>query len=206
MLAATPAIEADHIRKVFGATVAVDDVSFSIASGAVHALLGENGAGKSTIVKLLSGLLSPDTGSFRVFATPAQLSSPRRAHQLGIQTAFQEMTLVRDLTVLESMLMPYAPVNGLGIIRRGHAEQDVARHLAELDLGDIDLHSRHSRYRPGVEAAHRDRPHTLSKTEDPAAGRADLVAFGPRRRVARQHHLARKGQGHHRRLHLTPHA
>ena len=57
-----PAISVERVRKVYGATVAVDDASFSIARGAVHALLGENGAGKSTIVKLLSGLTQPDSG------------------------------------------------------------------------------------------------------------------------------------------------
>ncbi|MEZ5924099.1 MAG: sugar ABC transporter ATP-binding protein [Hyphomicrobiaceae bacterium] len=133
------AIDADHVSKSFGATVAVDDASFTIAKGSVHALLGENGAGKSTIVKLLSGLLTPDTGSFSIDGKRADLSSPRRAHALGIQTAFQEMTLVRDLTVLESMLLPYAPVNGLGIFRRRDAERSVAEHLSRLGLGEIDL-------------------------------------------------------------------
>ena len=133
------AIAADHVRKAFGATVAVDDVSFEVAEASVHALLGENGAGKSTIVKLLSGLMSPDQGSFKVFGESVPLKSPRIAHARGIQTAFQEMTLVRDLTVLENVLLPYAPVNALGLTRRRAAEQSVAKHFAGLGLENIDL-------------------------------------------------------------------
>ncbi len=134
------AIEANHIRKAFGATVAVDDVSFQIPEASVHALLGENGAGKSTIVKLLSGLVTPDQGGFKVLGQSVALKSPRAAHRSGIQTAFQEMTLVRDLTVLENVLMPYAPVNPLGVVKRRSAEEAVARHFASLGLDHIDLH------------------------------------------------------------------
>src|SRR5664279_849990 len=107
-----------NLRKAFGATVAVDDVSFTIAKGSVHAVLAEEGAGKSTIVKLLSGLILPDAGSVEIFGQPARLRSPRVAHALGVQTAFQEMTLVPDLTVLDNMLMPYAPMGPIGMIRR----------------------------------------------------------------------------------------
>jgi ribose transport system ATP-binding protein len=135
----THAISADHVRKAFGATVAVDDVSFEVAEASVHALLGENGAGKSTIVKLLSGLVTPDQGGFQVFGQPIALKSPRAAHRCGIQTAFQEMTLVRDLTVLENVLLPYAPANPLGLIKRRASEEAVARHFASLGLEDIDL-------------------------------------------------------------------
>src|SRR5215469_17374027 len=102
----TSAVAIGELRKSFGATLAVDDVSFTIAQGTAHALLGENGAGKSTIVKLLSGLIEPDRGSIRLFGDEARLKSPRAAHAFGVQTAFQEMTLAPDLTVLDNMLLP----------------------------------------------------------------------------------------------------
>jgi ribose transport system ATP-binding protein len=139
MSAAAPAIDIANVRKAYGATVALDDVSLSIRAGTVHALLGENGAGKSTIVKVLSGLVTPDQGSIEVFGQRAQLSSPREAHRLGIQTAFQEMTLVRNLTVLDNMLIPEAPVGLTGMMSRGKARQAVNAHFRELGLSDIHL-------------------------------------------------------------------
>ncbi|MFI4996281.1 MAG: sugar ABC transporter ATP-binding protein [Hyphomicrobiales bacterium] len=141
------AITLEAVSKAFGATVAVDDVSFSIEQGTVHALLGENGAGKSTIVKLLAGLIEPDRGKFRIFGEEMRLRSPRIAHARGIQTAFQEMTLVRDLTVLDNMLLPYAPMGPTGMIRRRAAEAQVREHLDALgfdielwrEVGELDL-------------------------------------------------------------------
>ncbi len=132
------AIAAKNIRKVFGATIAVNDVSFEVQSGDVHALLGENGAGKSTLVKLLSGLIMPTTGSLSVFGTPVNLKSPRASHAHGVQTAFQELTMVKDLTVLDNMLMPYPPRNVFGQIRRREARRQVEAHLSQIGLGDID--------------------------------------------------------------------
>ena len=143
----TPAVAVEGLKKAFGATVAVDDVSFDIATGTVHALLGENGAGKSTVVKLLAGLIEPDEGRFHVFGKASRIRSPRASHALGIQTAFQEMTLVRDLTVLDNMLLPYAPVGPTAMIRKRAAEGAIRAHLDELgfdvdlrdDVGDLDL-------------------------------------------------------------------
>ncbi len=137
--AGAPAIRLLEVSKSFAATKAVDGVSFEVAEGSVHALLGENGAGKSTIVKLLSGLILPDAGRFEIFGAALRLSSPRVAHAHGIQTAFQEMTLIRDLTVLDNMLLPYGPLRWLGTIRRRAAEALVRRHFAELELDGIDL-------------------------------------------------------------------
>ena len=62
-----PAISIDHLTVRYGPTTALDDARLAIADGEVHALLGENGAGKSTIVKVLSGLMRPNTGSVLIF-------------------------------------------------------------------------------------------------------------------------------------------
>lgn len=138
--ASLPAISLERVSKSFGATVAVDDVTFSIDEGSVHALLGENGAGKSTIVKMLSGLIEADTGTYAIFGETKKLSSPRISHQHGIQTAFQEMTLVKDLTVLDNMLLPYAPVSLLGTVNRRAAATSIRAHFARLGIEGIDLY------------------------------------------------------------------
>lgn len=133
-----PAISSTGLRKAFGSTLAVDGVDLSIAAGAAHALLGENGAGKSTVVKLFSGLLRPDGGTIEIGGRAVRIDSPRAAQALGVQTAFQEMTLVRDLSVLENMLLPRAPLTAAGTIARRSARQTVEAHLAALSLQGID--------------------------------------------------------------------
>src|SRR6202046_83308 len=135
---AKSAVAIRALRESFGAALAVDDVAFTIEPGTAHALLGENGAGKSTIVKLLSGLIAPDHGSINLFGDEGRLRSPRVAHRLGVQTAFQEMTLTPDLTVLDNMLLPYGPQGFSGMIRRGVAERAVREHFDSLGL-DIEL-------------------------------------------------------------------
>ncbi|MHA1601037.1 MAG: sugar ABC transporter ATP-binding protein [Alphaproteobacteria bacterium] len=138
--ASQSAIRLEHVSKSFGATVAVDDVTFSIDKGNVHALLGENGAGKSTVVKMLSGLIEADTGNYAIFGETKKLSSPRISHRHGIQTAFQEMTLVKDLTVLDNMLLPYAPVSLIGTVNRRAAAASIREHFARLGIAGIDLY------------------------------------------------------------------
>lgn len=131
------AISVRGITKRFGATVALDDASFDIRRGEAHALLGENGAGKSTAVKILSGLLQPDTGELGVFGETTRIRNPTDAHRLGIQTAYQEMTLIPDLSVGQNLLLPYEPTAAWQIRgRRGLAR--VRALLDELELGDID--------------------------------------------------------------------
>ena len=138
MTAADHALRVEGITKSYGATVALAGASFAIRTGEVHALLGENGAGKSTAVKLLSGLVQPDEGWVELSGERVRLLRPRDAHRHGVQTAFQEMTLVRDLTVTENMLLPQAPTGRFGQLRRRRGEQMVAEHLGSLGLGGID--------------------------------------------------------------------
>ena len=136
--AAPEALKVERIVKAFGATVALAGMSFAVTKGEVHALLGENGAGKSTTVKMLSGLVQPDEGSIELFSTPVRLSQPLDAQRHGVQTAYQEMTLVRDLTVAENMLLPHAPTGLLGQLRRRDGERRVVEHLTALGLEAID--------------------------------------------------------------------
>lgn len=131
------AIVVNGLTRRFGATVALDGASFEVRRGDVHALLGENGAGKSTAVKILSGLLQPDEGVLTILGGTTTIRNPRHAHELGIQTAFQEMTLVPDLTVTQNLLLPYEPVSG-GQIRRRRALARARSILDELDMGHID--------------------------------------------------------------------
>lgn len=134
----SPAISVRAVHKTYGATVALDGASLTVKAGSVHALLGENGAGKSTMVKILSGLVQSNSGEILVNGQLRTLSSPRAAQTCGIQTAFQEMTQVRDLTVTQNLLLNCEPVSGLGFLRRYDAEEIVANHLQKLGLGFID--------------------------------------------------------------------
>ena len=135
---ADAAVAFESVRKTYGATVALDGMSFSVQAGTVHALLGENGAGKSTTVKMLSGLVQPDTGTVRVFGEGHTIRSPRQAHALGMQTAFQEMTQIRDLTIAENMLLLYEPVSSFGRLRKREGLRLVDEHLASMGLEEID--------------------------------------------------------------------
>lgn len=132
------AISAVDLRKAYGPTVALNDASFSVKAGTVHALLGENGAGKSTLVKVLSGLVRPDKGRLAIHGQDATIHSPRDAHRLGIQTAFQEMTQIPDLSVTQNMLLLYEPTNALGQIRNRESARLVAAHLEAMGLGFVD--------------------------------------------------------------------
>jgi len=132
------AIGFDLVTKHFGATTALAELSLTVRAGSVHALLGENGAGKSTVVKLLSGLIQPNAGTILVHEQRVSLPSPRGAHRLGIQTAFQEMFLVGDLTVTQNMLLPYEPVTPTGRLRERHAGRLVMEFFDRFDLHGVD--------------------------------------------------------------------
>lgn len=133
-----PAVEVAGLCKAYGATRANSELGFSVTAGTVHALLGENGAGKSTTMKILSGLVEPDEGRIHIHGKAVRLNNPRDAHANGIQTAFQELTLVPDLTVLDNMLLPTAPWTPLAMLNRSRVRREVSHHFAALEL-DVDL-------------------------------------------------------------------
>jgi len=112
------AIEASGVSKHFGGVQALHSASFSADFGEVHALVGENGAGKSTMIKILSAVLAPDEGALRIKGVEVSLASPLEARRLGVGTVFQELTLLPWMTVAENLLLGNEPVGPTRLIRR----------------------------------------------------------------------------------------
>jgi ribose transport system ATP-binding protein len=146
---AATALELAGVTKHYGATIGLDRTSFAVRAGSVHALLGENGAGKSTVVKLLSGLLRSEGGEIRVGGELAAIRDPQGAHRLGIQTAFQELSLLPNLSVSKNILLPYEPISSTGLLRRREAKRQAEEIMVKFGLGDID---------PGAQVGELDLP------------------------------------------------
>ena len=98
-------LEMRQISKSFGAVTALVDVSIRLARGEVLALVGDNGAGKSTLIKILSGFHRPDTGTILIDGKEVHFTSPRAARAHGIETVYQDLALVKDLSVYHNMFL-----------------------------------------------------------------------------------------------------
>jgi simple sugar transport system ATP-binding protein len=98
-------LEMSHISKSFGAVTALVDVSIRLRKGEVLALVGDNGAGKSTLIKILSGYHQPDTGTIISAGKEVHFKSPRDARAHGIETVYQDLALIGDLSVYHNMFM-----------------------------------------------------------------------------------------------------
>jgi rhamnose transport system ATP-binding protein len=131
---ASGAVALVDVTKTFGGIAAVRDVSFALHAGEVLALLGENGAGKSTCVKLLAGVIQPDPGGkILVAGQPMRFSSPLDARQSGIAVMHQHPGLFPDLTVAENIFVGRMRQRaGFTDIRRMDAE--AAELLASVGL------------------------------------------------------------------------
>jgi rhamnose transport system ATP-binding protein len=136
-----PLLSLVHAAKSFGAVRAVVDASIDLYGGEAHALVGENGAGKSTVVKILAGVHQPDEGQLLIEGQPAVLSGPASAQAAGIAVIYQEPTLFPDLTVAENIFMGQQPLlAGRRIDRRLMRTQSAAlfeRLGVQLDPGRI---------------------------------------------------------------------
>jgi simple sugar transport system ATP-binding protein len=98
-------LEMSHISKSFGAVTALVDVSIRLRQGEVLALVGDNGAGKSTLIKILSGFHQPDTGTIVSNGRQVHFGSPREARAHGIQTVYQDLALIGDLSIYHNMFL-----------------------------------------------------------------------------------------------------
>ena len=131
------------IGKRFPGVLALDRVDFTVRAGEIHALLGENGAGKSTLIKVLTGVYEPDAGEIALAGRPLRSDSPKAAELAGVSTVYQEVNLIRSLSVAENLTLGRQP-GALGLLHwskiRRHAREMLARLEVEVDV-DAELGS-----------------------------------------------------------------
>jgi ribose transport system ATP-binding protein len=132
-------LEINNICKSFPGVKALDDVSFDLFENEVHCLVGENGAGKSTFIKILSGAYIPDSGTLNILEKPYKYITPTQAMELGIQTVYQESILVPTLSVAENIFLGNEKINKFKFIDLKTAYVE-AKKL--LDTLEINLDSR----------------------------------------------------------------
>ena len=107
----TPLLEVKNITKSFGRVKALQDVSCKVRAGEVTAVLGDNGAGKSTFIKTLSGVHPPDTGEYLVDGEPVHFTSPRDARHRGIATVYQDLALAPLMQIWRNFFLGSEPAS-----------------------------------------------------------------------------------------------
>ena len=132
----TPLLQARSISKRFGALQALADVDVDINAGEVLAILGDNGAGKSTFIKILSGAYEPSAGTLLLDGAPVSFASPQDAADVGIATIFQELALSENLSIAENVFLGRELVRrvlGVPFLKRQAMKQKVAELLNTLE-------------------------------------------------------------------------
>jgi ABC-type sugar transport system ATPase subunit len=123
----------NNISKHFPGVQALDGVSFKLKKGQVFAIVGENGAGKSTLIKILSGSYTNDHGEIKIEGKKINIRNPFHAMQLGINTIYQETSLVPEITVAENIFLGRQPMKG-GKLRWKQMFDEAQKVLDDLSI------------------------------------------------------------------------
>ena len=136
-------LRVDHVSKSYDGNLALSDVSFVAENGRVVALSGENGAGKSTMMRILSGAILPDSGEISLDGERVALADPHDAIELGIRTVYQELSLLPHISVAENIMLGRMPAAGPGWrVDWRAAEERAAAVLRDFGFPDIDVRAR----------------------------------------------------------------
>jgi ABC-type sugar transport system ATPase subunit len=128
-----PAVRLAGLEKKFGGVRALKGIDLTIGSGQVHALVGENGAGKSTCLGVLAGRVTPDSGDVEVFGEAAPLGNPKAARQRGVASIYQELTIVPDLSTQANVFLG-GDRKRLGFLRERNMTGSFHRLCADLGI------------------------------------------------------------------------
>jgi simple sugar transport system ATP-binding protein len=161
-----PLLEVRNVSKYFGSVIALKDISAAVGAGRVTCVLGDNGAGKSTFIKILSGVHQHDEGEFLVEGRPVRFGSPREAREMGVATVFQDLATVPLMSIWRNFFLGSEPTLGSGPVKRMDvkgAKQIVRDEMAKM----------------GIDVRDPDQPvGTLSGGERQAVAIARAVYFG----------------------------
>ena len=136
-----PLLQLSNVSKSFGGITALKDVDFTLEAGEIHGLVGENGAGKSTTMKIIAGVYPDFEGVMRVDGTPVHFRSARDALAAGIGMVHQELSTIPDLTVAENVFLGTQPLTKMRTIDWARINTQAALLIASLGL-DIDPKTR----------------------------------------------------------------
>ena len=157
-----PALELRAITKRFPGVLALDEAWLAVGRGEIHAVIGQNGAGKSTMINVLSGMLKPDSGEIRIAGRPVEIDSTRAAIALGVATVYQELSLLPNLTIAENIALGREP-----------------RHLGLLDRATMRLRAKAALDRVGLGLAVDQKVGSLSLAERHLCEIAKALAHDP---------------------------
>lgn len=130
-----PVLRLENIVKTFPGVRALDGVSFSVMPGEVHALMGENGAGKSTSMKVIGGIYQPDSGAIFIDGKKVTLAGPLEAKAMGIVFIHQELSLAEELSVAENIYLGELPRKSFGRVDWATLAERTDAILKKLNVG-----------------------------------------------------------------------
>ncbi len=162
----TPLLETREVSKYFGNVIALKDVSVSVHEGQVTCVLGDNGAGKSTFIKILSGVHVHDDGELMVDGEETHFRSPREARDRGIATVYQDLATVPLMSIWRNFFLGSEPVKSLGPLK-------------VLDVKGAQRTMREEMAKMGIDVRDPDQPvGTLSGGERQAVAISRAIYFG----------------------------
>ena len=135
-----PIISLKNVHKSFGGVSVLNGVDFDLQKGSVHALVGQNGAGKSTMMKILTGVYTCDSGAIYIDGSKVKMNSYSDAVSHGISLIFQELSLIPTLTVAENIFLNREILEDPFLDKKS-MERKAHELLQSLDI-DVDVHSR----------------------------------------------------------------
>lgn len=134
-----PIVHMEGIEKHFGNVIALAGVSFDVRAGECHCLLGDNGAGKSTFIKTMSGVHKPTKGTIHFEGKPMSFDSPRDSMEAGIATVFQDLAMIPLMSVTRNFFMGREPTKGRGLFKRFDTETASKAAIEEMKKMGINL-------------------------------------------------------------------